>query len=330
MDRVANLPARDRRDLFLETAARRSINAAVVEKDFWVCWVLQHLFADRVLGNHLVFKGGTSLSKVFGVIDRFSEDVDLVLDWRLLGYGAGLEDPYPPFESATKRDRFNKRFNERAAAYIADAFAPELVRLFAACPAVVATVDPEDPQAINVAYPASFSEAYMRPEVRLEIGPLASWIPSSQHAIRPYAAETFPDVFSEPDCEVRAISAERTFWEKTTILHQQAHRKSAMPARYSRHYYDLCRLASSPVRDSALSDFRLLADVVAFKQRFYPSKWAHYDTARPGTLRLIPTGARVAELRRDYREMTVMIFGDVPDFDAIIEALRGLDRDINR
>ena len=213
MDKVANLSSNDRRDLLRETAARRGMNPVVVEKDFWVCWVLKHLLADATFGERIVFKGGTSLSKVFGLIDRFSEDVDLILDWRLLGYGPGQQDPFRNFDSATQRDRFNKQFNEQAAAYIASRFVPELERVFAACPRVVAVVDADDPQAVNVAYPAAFSEDYLRPEVRLEIGPLASWIPSDRHFIQPYAAQAFPNVFDDPDCQVVALNVERTFWE---------------------------------------------------------------------------------------------------------------------
>lgn len=329
MDKVANLSADQRRDLFRETAAKRAMNPAVVEKDFWVCWVLKQLFADATFGNHIVFKGGTSLSKVFGLIDRFSEDVDLILDWRLLGYGPCQQDPFRDFDSATQRDRFNKQFNEQAAAYIADTFVPNLGRVFAACPQVWGVVDPDDPQAVNVAYPAAFSEDYLRPEVRLEIGPLASWVPSNRHIIQPYTAQAFPGVFDEPDCLVVAISAERTFWEKATILHQQAHRASPMPPGYSRHYYDMYKLAGSTIKDAALADSALLQDVVAFKQRFYPSRWARYEDAKRGTFRLVPTTERLAELRRDYRKMAIMIFGDVPTFDDITDALRHLEGEIN-
>ena len=90
MDKVARLTADERSELFRETASRRGMSPAVVEKDFWVCWVLKQLFAEPGLKDRMVFKGGTSLSKVFGLIDRFSEDIDLVLDWQLLGYGAGF------------------------------------------------------------------------------------------------------------------------------------------------------------------------------------------------------------------------------------------------
>jgi len=329
MDKVANLPTDERRDLFHETAARRAMNPAIVEKDFWVCWVLKHLFADRTFGHHMVFKGGTSLSKVYGLIDRFSEDVDLILDWRLLGYGSGQQNPFPEFDSATQRDRFNKVFNERAATYIAGTLVPDLDRVFAASRSIGAVLDSEDPMAVNVSYPAAFAEEYLRPEVRLEIGPLASWVPSDRHTIQPYAAQTFPRAFDDPDCQVVAISAERTFWEKATILHQQAHRTTAMPPRYSRHYYDMCKLAGSAIKDAALADISLLQDVVNFKQRFYPSPWACYEDAKPGTFRLIPADKRATELRRDYRDMAAMIFGQSPDFDFVMDTLRRLENEIN-
>ena len=107
MHKVAGLDADKRRVLFEQTATRRGMSPAIAEKDFWVCWVLKKLFVDPELKKHLVFKGGTSLSKVYGLIDRFSEDIDLVLDWRLLGYGTGGVDPYQGVASKNKQDKFN-------------------------------------------------------------------------------------------------------------------------------------------------------------------------------------------------------------------------------
>ena len=105
MDRVAKLPASQRGDLFSQSAARRGLREAIIEKDFWVCWVLKQLFTDASLQSRLVFKGGTSLSKVFQLIDRFSEDVDLVLDWTLLGYGFEKSDPKELLLSKTQQDQ---------------------------------------------------------------------------------------------------------------------------------------------------------------------------------------------------------------------------------
>lgn len=325
------MPPLDRKDIFGEAAARLGIRPVIIEKDFWVCVALRLLFERSRFGASLVFKGGTSLSKAHGLIERFSEDIDLVLDWGLIGFGDGLEDPMQSFDSKSKQDRFNKDLNQKAAGFIAQTLSPELDRLLRGEGiGLQAAVDESDPHVVNIQYPAAYSEAYIRPEVRLEIGPLASWAPSAMHSIRPYAANVLPHLFENPSCEVLAIAAERTFWEKATILHQEAHRQGPMPLRYSRHYYDLCKLAASPIRASAFAQPRLLQDVVAFKQRFYPSAWARYDLAVPGTFRLFAEAlSQVEELERDYHDMQVMLFGGAPSFAEIVTELRALERDIN-
>lgn len=325
MESVARLSSAERRDLFAETAVRKGMTPAIVEKDFWVCWTLGRLFAHPDLSRLLMFKGGTSLSKVFNLIERFSEDIDLILDWRVV---VGEDDPLAE-RSATKQDALNKTIDARAVDYIGN----ELLAMIAG------TVDPvcrcevaaNDLHAINVMYPAAFSDAYLRPEVLLEIGPLAAWLPCDSYRIRPYAAEMFPQLFKQADCAVQTIRAERTFWEKATILHQEAHRPedSPQPLRYSRHYYDLAMMANSAVKDVALANLALLADVVAFKQRFYPRGWARYDQAKPGTFKLLPSGHVLAAIEKDYVQMRAMIFGRYPDFAEIIETLRTLEMEIN-
>jgi hypothetical protein len=127
-----------------------------------------------------------------------------------------------------------------------------------------------------------------------------------------------------------AIKVERTFWEKATLLHQQAHRQNAIPARYSRHYYDMYQLAKSSVKGKALSDLKLLNDVVTFKNRFYRCPWAHYDSAKPGTFRLVPDTTHLSELKSDYRQMKMMIFGKIPEFEQIIIGLKELENEINQ
>lgn len=224
MDKLARRSARDRNDLFIEAAAKLGIRPTIIEKDFWVCFTLKLLFTKSPYRNSLVFKGGTSLSKVYGLIERFSEDIDLVLDWRLIGFGEGLKDPMQAFESKTKQGKFNKEINRLAGVFIANTLCPELDRLVREEDiGLSAVVDETDSQVVNIRYPAAFSEAYIRPEVRLEIGPLASWVPSAPHTVRPYAFDVFPKLFVNPHCPVIAIAAERTFWEKATILHQEAH-----------------------------------------------------------------------------------------------------------
>lgn len=325
MESVARLSSVERRELFTETAARKGMTPAIVEKDFWVCWTLGRLFAHPDLSRLLMFKGGTSLSKVFHLIERFSEDIDLILDWRVV---VGENDPLA-VRSATKQEALNKTIDAKAVDYIGG----EMLAMISGAvdPICRCELADDDLHALNVQYPAAFSDAYLRPEVRLEIGPLAAWMPYDHFRIQPYAAEAFPQVFREADCAVQAIRAERTFWEKATILHHEANRPEGnpQPLRYSRHYYDLAMMATSPVKDVALADIPLLEDVVAFKQRFYSRGWARYDQAKPGTFRLVPSGHVLASVERDYVQMHNMIFGRYPAFDEIMAVLQRLENEIN-
>lgn len=324
MDRVVALPALERRALFSEAAAEMGTTPAVVEKDFWVTRVLHRLFGQPDLAGLLMFKGGTSLSKVYRLIERFSEDIDLVLDWRVL---TG-EDPMAE-RSRARQQKLNEEIDQQAQIYIGGDL---LARVSAALDGVCdCRVTESDPHVIEVRYPAAFPDGYLRPEIRLEIGPLASWVPFEERTICSYAAEVFPQQFDRAECPVRVIKAERTFWEKATILHHEAHRpeNSPQPLRYSRHYYDLAKMAKSPAKQAALIDPELLASVVEFKQRFYPRGWARYELAKPGTFRLVPEGTALAATAADYRAMGNMIFGEIPSFNSIIETLKQLQNEIN-
>jgi hypothetical protein len=324
MDKIAQLPASRRAELFRETAARKAMSPAIVEKDFWVCFVLAKLFADEFVSKKILFKGGTSLSKVYKVIERFSEDIDLILDWTEITGGDPLAS-----RSRTKQDTFNKQLQLNSQSYIRDRLVPRVVEMLPEMPSI--KIDDDDPHVVLVSYPASFSESYIRPEIRLEIGPLAIWIPNADYKISSYAAEEFPALFDKPECHVRTIKAERTFWEKVTILHHEAHRPetSIQPLRYSRHYYDLARMAKSIIKGAALADFALLKSVVESKMQFYPRNWARYDLAMPGSMKLAPPDYLLRSLRRDYQEMAIMIYGERISFDEILEQIRILEAEIN-
>jgi hypothetical protein len=213
--------------------------------------------------------------------------------------------------------------------YLRDTLCPQLRKLFVTNPYVEVTVSEVEELTINIRPPSAFSLEALRPDVKLEIGPLASRVPSRDAIIRPYAAEEFPSYFDDPDCKVIAICAERTFWEKATILHQQAHRTSKMPKGYSRHYYDLVQMMDFPVYASALADLELLEDVIRFKKRFYPCSWAEYDLARPDSFRLLPTEAGIKELEQDYRQMRPMFFREPPAWPDILDKLATLEQRIN-
>ena len=172
--------------------------------------------------------------------------------------------------------------------------------------------------------------AYVVPQVVLEIGTHAEFVPRDRFSIRSFAAEEFPGLIAEGQAAVVALLAKRTFWEKATILPAEYHRPpdKPLPERYSRHYCDVALLAEGSIRGEALADMPLLAQVVRHKETFYPSAWARYDLARPGSLRLLPPAERVAALERDYRNMGVMIFDAPPAFDKLMETLGVLEKEI--
>lgn len=330
MYQIAKLPAEELRILFRNTAQKIGLHEAVVEKDFWVCLTLDYLFHDCPWKDSFTFKGGTSLSKCYGLIKRFSEDIDLILDWRVLGYG--LNEPWEQ-RSNTKQDAFNKEANLRAEKFLADELLPVLKQDLGQLIGHEADfyIHPEDPQTICFQYPKVFEDSNTLQIIRLEIGALAAWTPSVTKTITSYAAETYPKVFSKPSTTILTASAERTFWEKATILHHEANRPESlpMPSRYSRHYYDLYCIAHSEVKESAYRDLNLLKRVTDFKMKFYPRKWAHYELAVPGTLKLVPPEYRMEALQRDYAGMENMMFGEYPDFETVMKFIKELEAEIN-
>lgn len=325
MHRITQLELHEREELFSETAFKMGTTPAIIEKDFWVVWTLDKIFTDNKLNKILMFKGGTSLSKVYNLIGRFSEDIDLILDWREVTQ----EDPSKEKGSKTKQVKFNEQVNEDPKTYIKERLLPHIEKLVGSI--CTCGIDEENSFNINISYPATFKDGYLRNEILLEIGPLASWLPYDSFAISPYVVDVFPTLFEQLSCQVNTILAKRTFWEKATILHQEAHRDESkpLPPRYSRHYYDIAIMAKSDVKNEALADLELLKQVIEFKNKFYPAAWAKFNDAKPGSFRLVPPESRIAELARDYKAMGNMIFGKKLLFDEIIKTLKELEEEIN-
>lgn len=267
MDAVLQLSPKQRLELFEQTAQQTGMEAVIVEKDFWVCWTLKELFRLPTIGEHLIFKGGTSLSKVFKVIERFSEDIDVSIDRGWLGFG-GANEPEAGGSNKEKQRRI-----EALRVACQQKIAAELMpALEAAIKAKVRQgdqwslrVDDEDPdqQTLLFDYPTSFKPdaiGYVRRMVKIEMGARADHWPCEAKTVTPYVAEQFPQGFKEPSGEVKVLSAERTFWEKATILHAEFHRpvEKPMPDRFSRHYCDFHELVRKGVAKSAAAKPELL------------------------------------------------------------------------
>ncbi len=330
-----SLSRADQVALFGAAAERLRIAAHMVEKDAWVCWTLRHLFELPDARAHFIFKGGTSLSKVWKVIHRFSEDIDISLSREWLGF-AGERDP----EAAEGKER-RRRLDALSAACatkLRDEVLPALRQNFAAALGASSwslDVAPDDAQTLLFAYPTAMTETpgagYVRPVVKIECGARSDRWPVAEQQLAPYLADAFPEVFPDAQFSVPVLDIERTFWEKATILHAEAHRPAdkATPDRFSRHYADLAALSGTPAGAAALVRDDLRARVVEHKQVFFASAWASFPTAVPGTFRLIPSAERLTTLAADYRAMQEMFFRTPPTWAEVVATLTALEQRIN-
>lgn len=313
----------------------------IPEKDFWVCWTLSKLFSLGGLPS-LLFKGGTSLSKAFGLIDRFSEDIDISLNRADLGFD-GENDP-AQISGRNARDRKIQELGQACGRVVRE-------NLVTALDAAIGSVLSEGSYRIEPIergdgqldlafhYPRSLEDdvygTYVEPSVRLEIGARSDHEPKSAESIQSYAAEHVPSFFTQHECEVIVLAPERTFWEKATIFHSENHRPLTSdrrpPAwtRMSRHAYDLVALDRHGVAATALGCPELLDAVARHKRAFFYARWSRYDEARPGSFKLVPNAALEDALRRDYRDMQVMFMREAPTFDEVMDGLRDLERRIN-
>ncbi len=327
-----SLSARERADILRTMAARSGRSATILEKDIWVCWILQTLFSMPD-PHPMAFKGGTSLSKVYRIIDRFSEDVDVTLDYR------AFNDDFDPFADEASRSqirRFSQRLRDRVANYVRDGVAPFLS-------AATQRLPVDGPREIHIghngetirfAYPAAVENRsdYVRSEVLLEFGGRNVIEPNEQHVIVPDMAALTPHL-DYPAAAVTVLSPARTFWEKATLIHVECHRRrfAKHPERLSRHWFDLACLAAHDVGRAALSDRRLLEDVVRHKKVFFHASYANYDQCLDGRMRLVPEDDELPHLRSDYNAMraAAIITDDAPGFDTLMGKVRDLEADAN-
>lgn len=337
MNEIAQMTAKERADVFAETADRKTLAEAIVEKDFWVCWTLKQLFSIEALAGRLLFKGGTSLSKIFHAINRFSEDIDLAVDYVALGF-TGEKDPRREELSKTKRAAILDEMMTECRQYVGGEF---LAVFKKRCEEILGAGGPwslgvseQDPNVVQFHYPPASTKAlsYIAPQVVLEMGTHAEFVPQDKFTIRSFVAEEFPNLMADADVPLLALLAKRTFWEKATILHAEFFRPAdkPLPERYSRHYYDVAMMAKGPIKAEALGDMPLLAQVVKHKETFYPSAWARYDLAKPGSFHVMPAKDRMDALQKDYKNMDVMIFGKPPAFSEIMETLKELEEEVNK
>ncbi len=340
-DEIVRADAETRSGLFAATAQRLGTTPQNVEKDLWVCWTLDALFNGAGEEPRLLFKGGTSLSKAFGLIERFSEDIDVTVFRDDLGHPASVEELAAL--SGKKRLAALDAIREVCGDYVSGEL---LERLAAICTETCARTgieegalyvkpDPHDRQTLLLVYPSSTpTDVYIAKSVKIESGAKSALDPNSLRTITPYVDPDVPGIdLAVPNITV--VDAERTFWDKVVILHglrrwyEIRGQLRGNGQRISRHYYDLFRLLGSKAGRSALADRALGEDCVAHARMFFNRPSFDLASAHAPTFALCPEKGMIDDLRQDYRAMSVMIFGDPPAFDEVIEAIAELQNRLN-
>lgn len=339
MNVITSLSADERKDIFTQAAAELGLPPFFIEKDFWVCWTLQCLFGDADLEPHLTFRGGTSLSKAWQCIERFSEDIDIAMNRQW----AGLPSEKEPSQANLTSKQIEKHLSalrKHSRTIITETLQPKLQQIlqntlgdretWSLIPGNL--TDERDPFTLHLHYPQcgfTSQDDYNKPRVKIELSARARQEPMEQRTIQPYAAQILPTTYQTSlTTRVNCVTPRLTFWEKTALLHEQHVRPAPEgepekgPALHqARHLYDLHRLWThlGLSRDTTLTS--LYPTVLEHRKTFFAYKWVDYDTLTLDRLVLIPPEPRLAAWQEDYQKMRSMFFGQPPRFEEILNTL---------
>lgn len=300
----------DQKDLILHASRMSGLSPVVLEKDLWVCLVLKILF-ESPYREHLTFKGGTSLSKAYDIIHRFSEDIDITFDKQLFVPPKSYDEINQM--SRKKRGEYIETISEKAKLWARRVLAPHVTQISSAIGLndVSIRIHDTDPLAVVFSFPSVLDNVYtyIKPSVYIEGGIRADTYPRESRKIESYLHRMTRNKQIPLDLEplttkVFSMHPLRTLYEKATLLHAEFHRdpQKPMPNHYSRHYYDVHKL----IQQKYPHDIKLLQDVVRNKKMFFPSTWAHYDDIAISGIKILPNPQRMAEIKRDYEHMSVM------------------------
>jgi hypothetical protein len=338
--------ARERRDLFLAAAIRLGTAEQLIEKDFWVCWTLDALFNHVSVGApRLLFKGGTSLSKGYGLIERFSEDIDITIFRADIGQPATVEDleELSGKKRAARLDAIQGACQE----YIRGALRKQMGALLqqalgaANLPTVQGRVDLDvtdpDEQSLLLWYPTVTVEGndYIRRAIKIESGAKSALDPHAPVTVRPFVAD---DLVTRnlAVSNVTTVDPGRTFWDKVVILHglrRWFERRGELKGggqRVSRHYYDVARMLASETGQNAANNLAMARDCVRHAKMFFNRPDLDLASAAPGSFALTPHSDMLDVLKRDYEAMAGMIFGPIPLIDDVLTSIGELERGLNQ
>lgn len=326
----------DREAAINTVATRYEIDLPSVEKDWWVTAVLHALFQTS-FAPYLLFKGGTSLSKGWHLIHRFSEDIDISLsrDWF-----AAQGCSYAVGANKSQRERLRKHSRQVVTTLLVDELQQQLSILGITGCEVVPIVSQnrdgveipidsdKDPTVLHVRYQSiieDFKPDYMLPVVKIEVSCLSLTEPFEAREITSMLHDTFPNLDAELTCMVNTVSPERTFLEKAFLLNEEFQKDKPRTRRMSRHYYDLEKLMDTEFGRKALANNALYNHIIEHRQQFYNLHYVDYEKNRAENICFYPSDDLIDTFRQDYSNMVdTFIFKEAPDFDALMTRIKEL------
>ncbi|MGO7400157.1 MULTISPECIES: nucleotidyl transferase AbiEii/AbiGii toxin family protein [Rhizobium] len=321
-EQFLRLSGEDRGEVLAIAAEKSRRPIHLLEKDTWVVWALQTLYGTT-LGDHLVFKGGTSLSKAYNAIRRFSEDVDLTYDIRALAHDLVGENEEALPKTRSEEKRWSSEVRKRLPVWVSETVRPLMVDAISV-QSLPATVRVEADKLFIDYEAVGGGSGYVAPSVMLEFGARSTGEPASARDISCDAAGLV-DGIEFPTARPRVMHAERTFWEKATAIHVFCLQERLRGERFSRHWHDIVRLDDIGIADSAIADRELAKSVAQHKSMFFAEKAADktpidYEAAVGGSLQLTPSGAGRTELEQDYARMLEdgLLLDEAETFDELL------------
>jgi len=322
------LTAEERYFYINETSQKIGLPFQSVEKDWWVTHTLSVIFSMKY-AKSLIFKGGTSLSKSWNVIERFSEDIDLALDREFLGFAGELNKSqihklrYASYEFLTEKftPELQQKFNELGFADVTVKY-QEVIN------------HDQDPLVIEIYYPKlTERDIYLRPGVLVEIGSRSLKEPFSPCKFKTLVAENYSDKsFADSEITIPTVNVERTFLEKIFLLHEEFQRpaEKRRVERLSRHLYDIEKISQTPYFQKALSDKELYRTIVAHRDKFSHVGGVDYKNHEPQFINIIPPENLLPLWEKDYAEMSEsMIYGKKLNFKDLMDNLKQVNNKIN-
>jgi predicted nucleotidyltransferase component of viral defense system len=331
-DNFMELSEQTRANIFAEAAKGIALPSVAIEKDWWATAVLRALFS-LPYAEHLSFKGGTSLSKCYNLIERFSEDIDIAISREYLG-----------FTGALSKTQISDRLRRAACSFVREKLQFDVAQqmenqgigkdLFSA-KVDITPVSTTDPEIVEVHYRSLFPEnGYLKPIVKLEVSGRSMGEPLRKIYLQSIVDEAYSDrSFANLPFEVNAVVPERTFLEKICLLHEEFARPQEFTRteRMSRHLYDLTKMYDAGIAEKALEDNDLFGSIIEHRRIFIGLKGFDYNTLHPATINIIPPENVIAKWRQDYETMReTMIYGESLPFNNLLDKIKLLNETVNQ